>query len=218
MPSPTKAELNALVAAGNLGGRSWGNVMFDEDEEREAARVARLTPAQRAAEAARAAAEKEAWNAGAEERAALTRNVMGRAERNYAEARARSEAGRAAVAAARANLNAARESRAAAASRFGSLQSNNRGSRRNNRASRRNNRGSRRNNRGAAARLPAGKMARECKTSNVAHAHGTTGEPCKFMHKDEDGFELLRPDQKRNGPPKGGRKTRKSKRVYSRKA
>ena len=176
------------------------------EEAAEAARVARLTPAQRAAEARRAAAEKAAWNAGAEERAETSRRVMAQANSNYAAFKGRREAGRAAVAAARTNLNA---SRAAAANRFGSLRGNNRGTQ----GARGNNRRTRGNNRGSA-RLPPGKMARECKTSNVAHAHGTTGAPCKFMHKDEAGFELLRNDQKRNGPPKGGRKSKRSTRKY----
>jgi hypothetical protein len=208
----SQAEINAMVKAGNLGGRSWGNVVYNDEQAAEKERVARLTPAQREAEAREAEAERAAWNAGAEARAAETRRVMNEAARANAERNARGAAGRAAVAAARANLNAGVGARAAAASRFGSLRGNNRGANnRRTRASRDNNR----RNRGSAhaARLPPGKMARECRVSNVGHAHEKTGEPCRFMHKDEPGFELLREDQKRNGPPKGGRSRRGSRKA-----
>jgi hypothetical protein len=198
MPEPTQAQINALVAAGNLGGRSWGNVVFNDEQEAERARVARLTPAQRAAEEQRAAAERAAWNAGAEARAAERQRVMMQAARNNAERQARGAAGRAAVAAARANLNAGVGARAAAATRFGSLRGNNRGPRAAAAAPA-----------APAGRLPRGKMARECRTSNVAHVHPATGEPCRFLHKDEAGYELLREDQKRAGPPTGGRRSRR---------
>lgn len=193
----------ALMREQAANTRSWANIA-DEEEAEEAAKQARrnaaLTPAQRAARNAKRAAEAAAKMA-AQEKAA--RNMEAARTRRNRE-----------MANKQAALNAERASR--------------RGSRRNN------GRGSRRNEgrppvhtafrgvaappavRGApaaaaapAARLPAGKMARECKSSDVAHAH-PTGGPCKFMHKDEAGFELLRNDQKRNGAPKGGRRTRRS--------
>lgn len=55
---------------------------------------------------------------------------------------------------------------------------------------------------------PAGKVMRECKTSNVGHLHPSSGQPCKFVHKDEEAFAHLRPEQKR-----GGASRRKSRRA-----
>ena len=69
----------------------------------------------------------------------------------------------------------------------------------------------------AAWRPPAGKVMRECKTSNVGHLHPTSGQPCKFVHKDEEAFAHLRPEQKRGGRSRGSRKSsrgsRKSRRA-----
>jgi len=51
---------------------------------------------------------------------------------------------------------------------------------------------------------------KECRTNNAMHAH-ESGAPCKYVHKNEPEFGMLRPDQKRAG---GGRKTaRKTKKV-----
>jgi hypothetical protein len=52
-----------------------------------------------------------------------------------------------------------------------------------------------------------GKVMRECRTSNVAHTH-QTGDVCKFIHKDEPEYSMLRPEQKRTG----GKSTRKASR------
>lgn len=50
----------------------------------------------------------------------------------------------------------------------------------------------------------AGKVMRECQSSDVTHKHEKTGEPCKFVHKNEPEFAMLRPDQLRGAerPPK----------------
>ena len=61
--------------------------------------------------------------------------------------------------------------------------------------------------------LTKGKMPKECMASDKAHAHEQSGEPCRFVHKNEKDYDLLLPHQKREGPPKakkGGRKTRRS--------
>jgi len=201
----------ALMREHAANTRSWANIADEEEAEEaaaEARRNAAMTPAQRAARNARRAAA-EAAKARAQE-AESARRVTARARLNKEMANKQ------------AALNAKR------AETRGSRRNTGQGSRRNNgpapvHAA----------FRGIAAppairgapaarappppprapvaagpRLPAGKMARECKSSNVAHDH-PTGGPCKFMHKDEAGFELLRDDQKREGPPKGGRRTRK---------
>ena len=46
----------------------------------------------------------------------------------------------------------------------------------------------------------AGKVMRECIGSDVTHLHAKTGEPCKFVHKDEPEFAMLRADQLRGAP------------------
>jgi hypothetical protein len=46
----------------------------------------------------------------------------------------------------------------------------------------------------------AGKVMRECMGSDVTHLHAKTGEPCKFVHKDEPEFAMLRADQLRGAP------------------
>ena len=223
----TNAELEraiALMRAHAANTRSWANIAEEEDAEEaaeEARRNAALTPAQRAARnAARAKAVAAAARA---QEAEMARKAAARTRLNKEMANRQAEvnAERAAKRAARGNNGR------------GSRRNNGRGSRRNNgpppvHALFRGLAAAPPAVRGlpppavrglpppavrgaapaAAARLPAGKMARECKSSNVAHEH-PTGGPCKFMHKDEEGFELLREDQRRDGPPKGGRRTRK---------
>jgi len=66
----------------------------------------------------------------------------------------------------------------------------------------------------AAWRPPAGKTMRECRNSNVSHAH-ESGAACKYVHKNENAYAHLRPDQKRPG---GGKSSRKASRRSSRKA
>jgi len=64
--------------------------------------------------------------------------------------------------------------------------------------------------RAAAPKPRPGKVMKECRTNNAMHAH-ESGAPCKYVHKNEPEFGMLRPDQKRAG---GGRKTaRKTKKV-----
>ena len=64
--------------------------------------------------------------------------------------------------------------------------------------------------RAAAPKPRPGKVMKECRTNNAMHAH-ESGAPCKYVHKNEPEFGMLRPDQKRAG---GSRKTaRKSKKV-----
>jgi len=46
-----------------------------------------------------------------------------------------------------------------------------------------------------------GKVMKECRTNNAAHLM-PSGVPCKFVHKDEPEYAMLRPDQRRVG---GGR-------------
>jgi len=66
--------------------------------------------------------------------------------------------------------------------------------------------------RAAAPKPRPGKVMKECRTNNAMHAH-ESGAPCKYVHKNEPEFGMLRPDQKRAG---GGRKTaRKTKKVRS---
>ena len=74
----------------------------------------------------------------------------------------------------------------------------------------------------AAWRPPAGKTMRECRNSNVVHAHAS-GAACKYVHKNENAYSHLRPNQKRPGGGKGSRKSsrrssRKSSRRSSRKS
>ena len=62
----------------------------------------------------------------------------------------------------------------------------------------------------------AGKVMRECMGSDVTHLHAKTGEPCKFVHKDEPEFAMLRADQLRGAeraprPAKGAKAKSKSK-------
>ena len=65
---------------------------------------------------------------------------------------------------------------------------------------------------GAAPKPRPGKVMKECRTNNAMHAH-ESGAPCKYVHKNEPEFGMLRPDQKRAG---GSRKTaRKTKKVRS---
>jgi hypothetical protein len=64
----------------------------------------------------------------------------------------------------------------------------------------------------AAWRPPAGKTMRECRNSNVGHAHAS-GAACKYVHKNENAYGHLRPNQKR---PDGGKGSRKSSRKASR--
>ena len=66
----------------------------------------------------------------------------------------------------------------------------------------------------AAWRPPAGKTMRECRNSNVVHAHAS-GAACKYVHKNENAYSHLRPNQKR---PEGGKASRKSSRKASRKS
>jgi hypothetical protein len=62
--------------------------------------------------------------------------------------------------------------------------------------------------RAAAPKPRPGKVMKECRTNNAMHAH-ESGAACKYVHKNEPEFGMLRPDQKRAG---GSRKTvRKSK-------
>jgi len=64
--------------------------------------------------------------------------------------------------------------------------------------------------RAAAPKPRPGKVMKECRTNNAMHAH-ESGAPCKYVHKNEPEFGMLRPDQKRAG---GSRKTaRKTKKV-----
>lgn len=56
----------------------------------------------------------------------------------------------------------------------------------------------------------AGKVMRECKDSDVMHLHERTGAPCKFVHKDEPEFEMLRPEQLR-GAKRSPKKTKGAK-------
>ena len=65
----------------------------------------------------------------------------------------------------------------------------------------------------AAWRPPAGKTMRECRNSNVGHAHAS-GAACKYVHKNENAYGHLRPEQKR---PDGGKSSRKGSRRSSRK-
>jgi hypothetical protein len=70
----------------------------------------------------------------------------------------------------------------------------------------------------AAWRPPAGKTMRECRNSNVSHAH-ESGAACKYVHKNENAYGHLRPDQKRPGGGKASRRSsRKASRRSSRKA
>jgi len=55
-----------------------------------------------------------------------------------------------------------------------------------------------------------GKVMKECRTSNVTHDLEGKGA-CKFVHKDEPEYAMLRPEQKRTG----GKSTRKSSRKAS---
>lgn len=66
----------------------------------------------------------------------------------------------------------------------------------------------------SAWRPPAGKTMRECRNSNVVHAHAS-GATCKYVHKNENAYSHLRPNQKR---PEGGKASRKSSRKTSRKS
>jgi len=59
----------------------------------------------------------------------------------------------------------------------------------------------------AAWKPPQGKVMRECRNSNVGHAHAS-GAQCKYVHKNENAYGHLRNDQKR---PAGGKASRKSK-------
>lgn len=43
-----------------------------------------------------------------------------------------------------------------------------------------------------------GKVMKECRTNNAGHLM-PKGVPCKFVHKDEPEYAMLRPDQKRAG-------------------
>jgi hypothetical protein len=63
-----------------------------------------------------------------------------------------------------------------------------------------------------------GKVMRECKSSNVVHAHETSGAPCKFVHKNEPEFGMLRPDQKRSAGGKTRSKRSNTKRSNKRKS
>ena len=64
--------------------------------------------------------------------------------------------------------------------------------------------------RAAAPKPRPGKVMKECRTNNAMHAH-ESGAPCKYVHKNEPEFGMLRPDQKRAG---GARKTaRRTKKV-----
>ena len=66
--------------------------------------------------------------------------------------------------------------------------------------------------RAAAPKPRPGKVMKECRTNNAMHAH-ESGAPCKYVHKNEPEFGMLRAEQKR---PAGGRKTaRKTKKVRS---
>lgn len=66
----------------------------------------------------------------------------------------------------------------------------------------------------AAWRPPAGKTMRECRNSNVSHAHAS-GAACKYVHKNENAYGHLRNEQKRPG---GGKSSRRTSRKTSRKA
>lgn len=68
----------------------------------------------------------------------------------------------------------------------------------------------------AAWRPPAGKTMRECRNSNVSHAHAS-GAACKYVHKNENAYGHLRPEQKRPGGGKSSRRSRSSRKT-SRKA
>jgi hypothetical protein len=195
--SPEELERGiAAMQAHAANTRSWANIAYEEDAAAAAAQARRnaaLTPAQRAARNAKraaAAAAEETARAKAvrnmeaartrRNREMANRQAARNAERDAKRGSRRNE-GRPPVHTAFRGIAAAAPAAAAPAVRAPAA---------------------------AGPRLPPGKMARECKSSDVAHAH-PTGGPCKFMHKDEAGFELLRDEQKREGPPKGGRRTRK---------
>ena len=55
-----------------------------------------------------------------------------------------------------------------------------------------------------------GKMMRECRTNDVSHKI-PSGEQCKFIHKDEPEYAMLRTNQKRAGGKSSRKASRKSK-------
>jgi hypothetical protein len=67
----------------------------------------------------------------------------------------------------------------------------------------------------AAAKAPKGKVMRECTASNVMHnvtLKNGSKAPCKFVHKNENAFSMLRPEQRK---AEGGKTRRSSKRSSS---
>lgn len=70
----------------------------------------------------------------------------------------------------------------------------------------------------AAPKAPKGKVMRECTASNVMHnvtMKNGSKAPCKFVHKNENAFSMLRPEQRKKAE---GGKTRRSSRKSSRRS
>ena len=69
----------------------------------------------------------------------------------------------------------------------------------------------------AAPKAPKGKVMRECTASNAMHnvtMKNGSKAPCKFVHKNENAFGMLRPEQRK---AEGGKTRRSSKGSRSRK-
>jgi hypothetical protein len=179
----TPEQLKAVFNTGNMNGKSWAN-MADENNAREAAAYAAMTPAQKANHNARKKRLSNLYNI----------PPMGATRRN--------------------NRMPPRPNGRGAAAAWGSRRNNRGagaawGSRRNNRGAGAA-WGSRRNNRGAPARgapargAPAanawrpraGKVMRECRDNRTGCArHQATGD-CKFIHTGEPEFAHLRANQR----------------------